>query len=274
MCVTTTRAGGFSSGPYESLNLGAHVEDATEHVNKNRQRLIEALELPNEPMWLDQRHGNDVIQLTQTTSINSLADAAYTNKVGVICAVLTADCLPLLLCDVTGEYVAVAHAGWRGVLNGVIENTVQALPGENPNIMCWLGPAIGPSKFEVGKEVVEQFFERDAIHENAFRTLGNSKYLANIYKLVKNILTKNGVNKIYGGEYCTYSQKNKFFFLSKRRTDRKNGNINLEANTWMCELGSSYGRWVQKPSDCLSHQPKLTQRNDSTPIEYHCLADL
>lgn len=211
MCVTTTRVGGFSEHPYESLNLGAHVGDNAGHVQKNRQHIVGALHLPSEPVWLDQRHSNEVIQLVSTTSANSFADAAYTNEIGVICAVLTADCLPVLFCDVTGEYVAIAHAGWRGVLNGVIENTLQALAKENTNIMCWLGPAIGPNKFEVGKEVLEQFVEKDTMHENAFQPYGNSKYLANIYQLAKNILTKNDVNQVYGGEYCTYSQKDRFF---------------------------------------------------------------
>ena len=210
-CLTTTRKGGFSRNLYKGLNLGMRVNDDIKHVQENRQLLKHDLNLPNDPIWLDQVHGSQVIQLLDTKTKNLSADAAYTKEVGVICAVLTADCLPVVFCDQSGSYVALAHAGWRGLLNGVLENTLQALPVDNVDIMCWLGPAIGPNKFEVGEEVSEQFVAKDVAHENSFRVQSDSKYLANIYGLAKNILSSNGVKNIYGGEYCTYTQENSFF---------------------------------------------------------------
>jgi YfiH family protein len=217
-CITTTRKGGFSRNVYKGLNLGLQVSDDEKHVQKNRQLLKDDLNLPNDPIWLDQVHGSQVIQLLDATNKKLSADAVYTKEVGIVCAVLTADCLPVVFCDQSGSYVAVAHAGWRGLLNGVLENTLKALPVDNVDIMCWLGPAIGPNKFEVGKEVFEQFVVKDAVHENSFLKQNESKYLANIYQLAKNALKSNGVKNVYGGGFCTHMQKERFF--SYRRDGR------------------------------------------------------
>jgi YfiH family protein len=210
-CVTTTRVGGYSAKAYNSLNLGLHVEDNEADVNKNRRLIKSDLQLPAVPAWLNQVHGSKVLNLSGKCPKNVTADAAYTNEIGVVCAVLTADCLPVLFCDQTGEYIAVVHAGWRGLLNGVLENTLHALPVANNKIMCWLGPAIGPIKFEVGEEVYKSFVGKDAKHKNAFQEKIESKYLANIYQLAKNLLNSNGVKAIYGGKYCTYLEENKFY---------------------------------------------------------------
>ena len=209
--ITTTRIGGFSQPPYQSLNLGNDVGDDSRNVKDNRQHIIKTLRLRKQPAWLDQQHGSEVIRLTQTTLANPSADAGYTNEIDVVCAVLTADCLPVLFCDLQGRYVAAAHAGWRGLLHGVLENTLCALPASNEKIICWLGPAIGARKFVVGNEVVERFIERNAVHANAFQEISPTKYLANIYQLAKNVLTANNVNEIYSEECCTYSQKDRFF---------------------------------------------------------------
>jgi len=210
-CVMTTRKGGFSRNVYKGLNLGLHVNDDEKYVQENRQLLKDDLNLPNEPIWLNQVHGSQVMQLPYVTDKNLSADAAYTKEAGVVCAVLTADCLPVVFCDQSGSYVAVAHAGWRSLLNGVLENTLRALPKDNVDIMCWLGPAIGPNKFEVGEEVYEQFVIKDSMHENSFQMQNDSKYLANIYQLAKNVLSTNGVKNVYGGEFCTYTQEDRFF---------------------------------------------------------------
>lgn len=210
-CVTTTRAGGYSTNTYNSLNLGLHVEDHEADVNKNRSLIKDDLQLPAEPIWLNQIHGTKVLNVSGECPKNVTADAAYTNEIGVVCAVLTADCLPVLFCDQAGENIAVAHAGWRGLLNGVLENTIHALPVENNKIMCWLGPAIGPNKFEVGEEVVKEFVEKDARHKNAFQVQSNLKYLADIYQLAENILGFTGVQEMYGGKYCTYTEEEKFY---------------------------------------------------------------
>ena len=126
-CVTTTREGGCSQQEYHSLNLGGHVKDNSENVKRNRQLVKQDLRLPSEPQWLEQVHGATVLTLEEQAPVDNTADAAYTNKAGVICAVLTADCLPVTFCDQAGEHVAVAHAGWRGLVNGVLENTLQTL---------------------------------------------------------------------------------------------------------------------------------------------------
>lgn len=210
-CVTTTRTGGYSQQEYSSLNLGSHVKDNQESVKKNRHLIEQDLQLPNKPVWLEQVHGSSVVCLPEITPFNNTADAAYTSEAGVVCAVLTADCLPVVFCDQAGEHIAVAHAGWRGLVNGVLENTLQAIPVENKKILCWLGPAIGPKVFEVGEEVVEQFVTRNEIHKNAFVKKSKEKYLANIYQLAKNTLTSHDVKSVYGGDHCTYSESDKFY---------------------------------------------------------------
>jgi YfiH family protein len=210
-CVTTKRIGGYSQHVYRSLNLGDHVKDDKENVDQNRQLIKKDLQLPNDPVWLEQVHGSRVLHLAKDIPKHKTADAAYTSEVGVVCAVLTADCLPVVFCDQVGDHVAVAHAGWRGLIKGVLKNTLQTIPVANENIMCWLGPAIGSNKFEVGEEVVEQFLANNVTHENAFQKQSNEKYLANIYQLAINILSKYGVINIYGGEYCTYGESDKFY---------------------------------------------------------------
>ena len=210
-CITTTRSGGHSNHEYHSLNLGGHVKDSNENVLRNRNSIKEDLKLPSEPIWLEQVHGSSVLSLAKNAVTDNVADAAYSNEVGIVCAVLTADCLPVAFCDTSGKHVAVAHAGWRGLLSGVLENTLQTMFVANEKIMCWLGPAIGPEKFEVGKEVFEQFVAKDAIHKNAFVKKSNEKYLANIYQLAKNILTLSNVESIYGGDHCTYMERDTFY---------------------------------------------------------------
>ena len=187
-CITTTRQGGCSPQEYHSLNLGGHVKDSVENVEKNRKLIKKDLRLPGDPRWLEQVHGATVLSLSNMPLADNTADVAYTNETGVICAVLTADCLPVTFCDQAGKHIAVAHAGWRGLVSGVIENTLQTMPVMNEKIMCWLGPAIGPNKFEVGEEVLEQFLALNETHQNSFVEQGKGKYLANIYQLAKNIL--------------------------------------------------------------------------------------
>lgn len=210
-CISTSRYGGVSQGKYSSFNLGAHVGDDVQFVKTNRELLINELQLPNAPTWLEQQHGKQIIKLTASNRNNIQADAAYTTEHGTVCAVLTADCLPVLFCDQQAGCVAVAHAGWRGLLCGVLENTLATLPAEEKQLICWLGPAIGPSKFEVGEEVRQKFVFKDQRHEKAFQSAHTGKYLADIYQLAKNILTIHGVEAIFGGGYCTYTEEERFF---------------------------------------------------------------
>ena len=178
----------------------------------NRQRLIELGGLPAAPHWLEQVHGTDVIHLTaQTPAIPSLlADAAYTRERGVVCTAMTADCLPVLFCSKEGDEVAAAHAGWRGLCAGVLENTVACFGASPKNIMAWMGPAIGPSQFDVGGEVREAFMAVDPAASAAFTPAG-AKFKANIYLLARLRLQSVGITAIYGGEYCTVTDNSQFY---------------------------------------------------------------
>ncbi|WP_122096177.1 purine nucleoside phosphorylase YfiH [Rahnella sp. Larv3_ips] len=208
----TTRKGGISLPPYGSLNLGSHVGDEPEIVSANRQRLIALGGLPAAPHWLEQIHGTDVVRLTSHTPVvpTLIADAAYTCEPGVVCAAMTADCLPVLFCSRSGDEVAAAHAGWRGLCAGVLENTVAQFEAAPEQIMAWMGPAIGPAHFEVGGEVREAFVAADSAASAAFTPAG-AKFMADIYQLARLRLQSAGVTAIYGGEYCTVSDNTQFY---------------------------------------------------------------
>lgn len=209
--LQTTRAGGVSHTPYASLNLGAHVGDDVIAVAKNRQLLSPYL--PSEPVWVNQVHGVEVIDAAESTCLQN-ADASFTTKQNVVCVTMTADCLPVLLCDNAGTVVAAVHAGWRGLCDGAIEAAVNQLPVKKSEILAWLGPAIGPNAFEVGDEVRQQFIQKDKQADQAFKTHGE-KWLGNMYMLAKQRLNNLGVTQIYGGsvneEFCTYTDEARFF---------------------------------------------------------------
>jgi hypothetical protein len=217
VALQTTRLGGVSSAPFDSLNLGAHVNDDPIAVAKNRQLLSPYL--PNEPVWVNQVHGIEVIDAAQSACLQN-ADASFTTKPNVVCVTMTADCLPVLLCDKAGTVVAAVHAGWRGLCDGVIEAAVNKLPVEHSEILAWLGPAIGPNAFEVGSEVRAQFIAKDAQAASAFQTNGN-KWLGDIYQIARQRLNYLGVTQIYGGsvneDFCTYTDATRFY--SFRRDD-------------------------------------------------------
>jgi YfiH family protein len=206
--ATTLRTGGVSQSPYFSLNPAAHVGDDAGRVRQNRQIIREMLDLPSEPVWLDQIHSNRVVKAAKTTSLQQ-ADAGYTDESGVVCAVLTADCLPLLLCTTDGSQVAAIHAGWRGLLAGIISNTVIAL--QSQDLLVWLGPAIGPDRFEVGSEVCDAFLEKSAAFISAFKKQSNDKWLADIYQLARIELAVLGIVKVYGGTSCTITEYERFY---------------------------------------------------------------
>jgi len=205
--VSTLRRGGVSVGPYQSLNLGAHVGDEPSRVAENRRRLRDALNLPAEPVWLNQVHGKQLIRADVPSDRN--ADAAFTYQTGVVCAVMTADCLPVLLCSKEGDRVATVHAGWKGLAAGVVEAAVELLGGGN--LLAWLGPAIGPDAFEVGHEVRETFVRKRAAFAAAFRETENAKWLADLYHLARIALNDAGISAIYGGGFCTLSNAEDFF---------------------------------------------------------------
>lgn len=208
--ATTTRAGGVSRAPYQSLNLAAHVGDDSPAVSENRARLRHALQLPAEPLWLKQVHGITVINAGLRNG-EPEADGSYAVGSGAVCAVLTADCLPVLLCDRAGTKVAALHAGWRGLANGVIERGVAALQTPGTELLAWLGPAIGPAAFEVGQEVQAAFTAHDPAAAAAFRPHRDGKYLADIYALARQRLAGLGVTSVYGGRFCTLTDRERFY---------------------------------------------------------------
>ncbi len=206
----TTRLGGVSEGPYSSLNLAEHVGDAPEHVAENRRRLIAALHLPAMPAWLRQVHGTAVVNAVGAKPYCE-GDASYADRPGAVCAVLTADCLPVLLCDTGGTRVAAVHAGWRGLLGGIIENAVRTLQRPGSQLLAWLGPAIGPQAFEVGEEVRAAFITEDPAAVTAFAPSPAGRWLADIYGLARRRLARVHVEAIYGGHWCTVSDGGRFY---------------------------------------------------------------
>lgn len=208
-CVTT-RIGGLSAAPYDQLNLGDHVNDDPQRVSHNRALLKSQLELPAEPVWLQQVHGTRVVDAAEVKSGVS-ADAAFTAQDNTICAVLTADCLPVFFCTEDGSTVAVAHAGWRGLAAGILQTTATALQTSSAQILCWLGPAIGPHAFEVGGEVRETFISQQDAAAAAFIKTSEDHWLADIYTLARIQLKSMGISRISGGEHCTFTDAERFY---------------------------------------------------------------
>ncbi|RMC98560.1 peptidoglycan editing factor PgeF [Aquitalea palustris] len=207
--LLTTRQGGVSQPPYDSFNLGTHVGDQPEAVAANREQL--RLLLPDEPAWLNQVHGTNVVDAAEIGETLLDADASFSRQPGKVCVVMTADCLPVLLCDDAGSVVAAAHAGWRGLCDGVLEAAVSATAVAPATLMAWLGPAIGPDAFEVGAEVRAAFIACDPAAAAAFTDIGEGKYLADIYQLARQRLAAAGVSRVYGGDYCTVIERERFF---------------------------------------------------------------
>ncbi|WP_278541025.1 peptidoglycan editing factor PgeF [Oxalobacter formigenes] len=215
---STVRYGGISKTPYQGgdsgkygLNFGMHVGDSPLSVRKNRAILRE--ELPAEPVWLNQVHGITVVNGENVTGVPD-ADASFAEKKGIVCTIMTADCLPVLLCDSAGTVVAAAHAGWRGLAGGVLENTIAVMRGKTDSeIMAWLGPAIGPGSFEVGEDVRDAFVQKNPVMASAFvsRKDNLGKYLADIYALAKMTLDELGVTDVSGGGFCTVTDKERFY---------------------------------------------------------------
>ncbi len=208
--AVTTRAGGASRAPYDTFNLATHVGDDPAAVRENRARLRAALLLPAEPVWLKQVHGVVMVDAAQN-GVEPEADGAFATQPGAVCAVLTADCLPVLLCNRAGTKVAALHAGWRGLAGGVIEAGVKVLGVPGSELLAWLGPAIGPASFEVGPEVRVAFIQRDTQAAQAFRGAREGKYLADIYQLARLRLLRLGVAAVYGGGFCTVTDSARFF---------------------------------------------------------------
>ncbi len=212
---TTLRHGGASLKPFDAYNLAIHVGDDLHHVEQNRNQLISSLDLPQQPLWLNQQHTPLVINAEKSLP-QPLGDASFARSAGVVCAVLTADCLPILLCDEQGRQIAAVHAGWRGLLNGIIEQTVATF--QHQPLLAWLGPAISQQAFEVGEEVRSAFLESSSQAECAFLKGRAGKWYADLYQLATIRLRCAGVSNIYGGDFCTFNEQERFY--SYRRTGR------------------------------------------------------
>ena len=212
--LSTTRIGGYSAAPYASFNLSDYVGDAPDAVAKNRAQLPTQAGLPSAPHWLRQVHGTRVLELDHSavkTAVPAEADAAVTMQRGVVCAVQTADCLPILFCDAAGTRVAAVHAGWRGLANGVIEAALLRLDTPAEKIIAWLGPAIGRDTFEVGDDVREAFTRDAPTASSCFREHGPGKWHADLVQLARLRLQRAGVTQVYGGTWCTFSDAQQFF---------------------------------------------------------------
>lgn len=220
---TTTREGGVSLEPYLSFNLGDHVGDYKSAVKTNRTLLVEKFGLPQKPVFLTQTHSTRVLQLPYSGE-NLEADAVYTNVPNQVCVVMTADCLPVLFTTTSGNEVAAVHAGWRGLCDGVLEETVKYFQAKSEDIIVWFGPAIGPTAFQVGIDVVKQFVAVDEKAKLAFQpdAIEEGKYLGNLYQIATQRLNNLGITQIYGGNHCTFNEKEKFFSY---RRDNQTGRM-------------------------------------------------
>jgi YfiH family protein len=232
----TLRSGGCSRAPFDSNNLALHVEDSEADVQINRQNLIESLALPTQPLWLNQCHGTDLVDVSyylHEPQQAATADGSYSDRADTVCAILTADCLPVLFCNQSGTQVAAAHAGWRGLCGGILRKTVATFQHSPEQVMAYLGPAIGPQVFEVGAEVLDAFFKsaQDEAHQQAVRDAFKAvdgpagKYLADLYALARAELSASGVTEIYGGNHCSYSDSEHFY--SFRREPKTGRNASL-----------------------------------------------
>lgn len=210
--LTTTRNGGFSVGSYASFNLSNLVGDEPGTVKRNRGLLREALQLPAEPLWLKQVHGSRVIDAFDAAP-GEEADGCVTGTPGVVCAVLTADCLPIFLCDRRSTRIAILHAGWRGLAAGVIEEGLRRIQLPPANLLVWLGPAIGPSAYEVGDDMRRAFVEQDKETAQSFTPVPDrpGHWLADLYDIARRRLRAQGVHAIHGGLRCTFRERNLFY---------------------------------------------------------------
>jgi len=228
--ISTTRLGGVSTPPWNSLNLATHVNDDLDNVFKNREQLKQRCKLPNEPTWLEQTHSNDIVRLTNENCLqSSKADATHTTEKNIVCCVMTADCLPILLCNKQATWVAAVHAGWKGIANGILRKMlklyVNEIGGELSDLQLWLGPAIGGDAYQVGADVKDAFMQQDLALENAFINNVDGRYLLNSVSAAKIQLNQSGINsnQISAPIFCTYHDGERFF--SYRRDGANSGRM-------------------------------------------------
>lgn len=214
--VFTLRTGGVSVSPYDSLNVGMHVGDAPAAVAENRRRVREVAGLPAEPLWLQQVHGSEVVEVVtkpvaEQGATSPRADAAVTRERNCVCVVQVADCMPVLFAAQDGSVVGAAHAGWRGLAGGVLEASVRKLGVSPEGLMAWMGPAIGQANFEVGDDVRDTFVATDAGSRVAFTSNERGRWQCDLYELAKRRLAAMGIGSVHGGGWCTYADRSRFF---------------------------------------------------------------
>lgn len=212
VAACTTRNAGFSDAPFGSLNPASHVGDNVEKVTANRSLIRQELLLPADPCWLNQTHGDKVFSLVEDLTHAPEADASITEQINKVCVVQTADCLPVLMCDQQGQQVAAVHAGWRSLAAGIVPKTASLFHASPEQLLIWLGPAISAQHFEVGLEVKNQFLQLHADNERAFTPSVRSGHsMADLYLLAKIQLQQLGIKQIFGGDYCTYADSERFY---------------------------------------------------------------
>ena len=229
VAMTTTRAGGVSEAPFDTLNVGNHVDDKPQAVTQNREIIRSSLRLPGEPIWLEQVHSARVAEVAADTAGSvPVADAAVTRERGCVLAIMTADCLPVVLCSPEYDVIAAVHGGWRGLAADILQHTIATMDCPPASVHAWLGPAIGPDCFEVGDDVWDQFVAQDWQMASCFKANEKQKFMADIYAIARRSLSTLGVNKISGGNHCTYAESDTFF--SYRRTPETGRMVTL---AWM-----------------------------------------
>ena len=221
--LSTTRfiEGGRSSDNFDNFNLALHVNDYKDNVLENRKILKGWFNLPSEPVWINQTHSSICIDAALTNEIIE-ADASYSSKVGVVCAIMTADCLPVFVSKKNGTMVGLAHAGWRGIVSGVIENLIRSFNSNGDSLIVHLGPAISKNYFEVGEEVMRHYLTKNINFKRSF-TVKNNKYYLDLYDAAKVILEDLQIMSISGGDRCTFHESNNFF--SYRRDGINSGRM-------------------------------------------------
>lgn len=208
---TTTRQGGVSRASWSGLNLADHVGDDPHTVAYNRALLTRSAKLPETPRWLKQVNGTTVVSAAAIVAGQTEADGVVTDQPRNVCAILTADCVPVLLCDRSGTWVAAAHAGWRGLTSGILEATIAALAAPENELLAWLGPAISARHFEVGNEVREIFVQQNPRTAHAFSMAREGRWWADLYRLARQQLVDLGIHEVYGGTLCTYADPRRFY---------------------------------------------------------------
>lgn len=227
--IITLRSSGNSNPPYNNFNVASHVGDNSRQVELNRQLLIKQLKLQSQPLWLNQVHGTKIVDSADSGSVPE-ADGCFSDSTNHSCVILTADCLPVLLCNQQGTKVAALHAGWRGLCGGIIRNTLKQFD-KNDSILAYLGPAISAAHFEVGPEVLDQFLANaiDSHHrskiEQAFVASSGDRYFADLYALARAELQQNHVNKIFGGKFCSYAQPEQFYSYRRDKICGRNASL-------------------------------------------------